>query len=338
MKFFDKRPANLDEHTAAARSRRIGVIGSIVIVVSLIAAGLLYLNPLGQRSYVAHMHNSGGVRPGDQIRIAGIPVGKVSSVGLDGTVVKMTFEVTRSLVLGSDSTVEVKLLTPLGGHYVALDPKGVIPLGDRVIPPEQTATPFEVNDVIQEATPLIQKVDGDVIHDTFSEIANAANKYPDALRNVIQTANELTTSLSQVTADYHRGLDFVNDYASAFVAGRQQLVILAEQFALVGTRLASKSVEIVQFFSLLSRTRPPDRPIAGVLPRRSRTRRGRHRRNLRHAVRQSRRDRRGGRRFGADPAHRLPDAQRQRRHHRRERPAHARPGRLRSQHHQAVLT
>lgn len=252
MKFFDKRPANLDEHTAAARSRRIGVIGSIVIVVSLIAAGLLYLNPLGQRSYAAHMHNSGGVRPGDQIRIAGIPVGKVSAVGLDGTVVKMTFEVTRSLVLGSDSTVEVKLLTPLGGHYVALDPKGVIPLGDRVISPEQTATPFEVNDVIQEATPLIQKVDGDVIHDTFSEIANAANKYPDALRNVIQTANELTTSLSQVTADYHRGLDFVNDYASAFVAGRQQLVILAEQFALVGTRLASKSVEIVQFFSLLS--------------------------------------------------------------------------------------
>ena len=221
-------------------------------MISLIAAGLLYINPLGQRTYTAHMESSGGVGPGDEIRIAGIPVGKVTSVGLDGTVVKMTFEVTRSLVIGSDSTLEVKLLTPLGGHYVALDPKGVIPLGDKVIPPEQTATPFEINDVIQEATPLIQEVDGDVINDTFSEIANAANKYPDALRDVIQTANTLTTSLSQVTEDYHRGLDFVNDYASAFVAGRQQLVIMAEQFAIVGTRLTSKSVDIIAFFALLS--------------------------------------------------------------------------------------
>jgi len=252
MKFFGSRRANLDEHTAGVRSRRIGIVGAIVVIAALAAAGVLYVNPVGLRGYTAHMASSGGVRPGDEVRIAGIPIGKVTSVGLDGTVVKMMFELTRSIVVGSDSTLEVKLLTPLGGHYVALDPKGATPLGDKVIPPQQTATPFEINDVIQEATPLIQKVDGNVIHDTFSEIANAANKYPDALRNIIHTANTLTTSLSQVTDDYHRGLDFVNDYASAFVAGRQQLVILAEQFALVGTRLTSKSADIIEFFSLLS--------------------------------------------------------------------------------------
>ncbi|KUH82136.1 MULTISPECIES: MlaD family protein [unclassified Mycobacterium] len=253
MRLFRRnRPALLDEHAAGARSRRIGVIGSLLIVVSLVAAGALYVNPLGQRSYTAHFESSGGARPGDEIRIAGIPVGKVTSIGLDGTVVKMTFEVTKSLVIGSDSTLEIKLLTPLGGHYVALDPKGIHPLGDKVIPPQQTATPFEINDIIQEATPLIQEVDGDVIHDTFSEVANAANKYPDALRDVLQTANTLTTSLSQVTADYHRGLDFLNEYSSAFVAGRQQLVVMAQQFALVGARLTTKSVEIVEFFSLLS--------------------------------------------------------------------------------------
>jgi phospholipid/cholesterol/gamma-HCH transport system substrate-binding protein len=176
----------------------------------------------------------------------------VTSVGLDRTVVRMTFEAARNITVGSQSTIEVKLLTPLGGHYVALDPKGDIPLGHNVIPPENTATPFEINDIIQGATPLIRKVDGTVIYDTTREIANAANNYPDALRNVIQTANALTGSLASVTDDYHRGLDFANEYGSAFVAGRGQLKALLQQFALVGTRLTSKSADIIELFTLLA--------------------------------------------------------------------------------------
>lgn len=249
---FARRRAVLGERDAAVRSRRYGIIGVIVIVTALVTAGVAYVNPTGQTGYTAHLRTSGGVRPGDEVRIAGIPVGKVTGVRLDRTLVEMKFNVTRSVVLGSESTLEIKLLTPLGGHFVALVPRGSFALGQNVIPPERTATPFEINDIIQAATPVIKEVDGQVIHDTFTEIANAANKYPDALRNVIQTADTLTTTLSKTTADFHRGLNLVNEYSSAFVAGRQQLVTLAEQFALIGRRLTSKSADIIEFFSLLS--------------------------------------------------------------------------------------
>ncbi|MCV7228366.1 MlaD family protein [Mycolicibacterium komossense] len=247
-----KRRPVLDDHAAAVRSRRFGVIGVITIVCALVTAGVTYVNPAGQTRYAAHLPVSGGVRPGDEVRIAGIPVGKVTGVRLDRTLVEMKFDVSQSIAVGSESTVEIKLLTPLGGHYVALVPRGETPLGHNVIPPQHTTTPFEINDIIQAATPEIKKVDGQVIHDTFTEIANAANKYPDALRDVIQTADTLTTSLSQTTADFHRGLDFINDYSSAFVAGRQQLVTLSEQFALIGRRLTSKSADIVEFFGTLA--------------------------------------------------------------------------------------
>jgi phospholipid/cholesterol/gamma-HCH transport system substrate-binding protein len=251
MIFGRHRPV-LDEHAAAVRSRRYGIIGVIVIVTALVTAGVAYVNPTGQTKYAAHLASSGGVRPGDEVRIAGIPVGKVTGVRLDRTLVEMNFDVNRSVTVGSESTLEIKLLTPLGGHYVALVPRGSFPLGQNVIPPQHTATPFEINDIIQAATPEIKEVDGQVIHDTFTEIANAANKYPDALRDVIRTADTLTTSLSQTTADFHRGLDFINEYSSAFVAGRQQLVTLSEQFALIGRRLTSKTADIVEFFGLLS--------------------------------------------------------------------------------------
>jgi phospholipid/cholesterol/gamma-HCH transport system substrate-binding protein len=254
------RRGALDERAAVARSRRHGVIGVLVIVVSLAATAMAYLNPTGHTRYTAHMANSAGVRIDDQVRIAGIPVGKVTSVRLDGAFVEMQFDVESSVPVGSDSTLDIKLLTPLGGHYVSLDPKGASPLGRNVIPPSRITLPFEINDIIQAATPVIKEVDGDVIHDTFTEVANAANNYPDAVRDLIGSADSLTASLSTSTTDFHRSLDFVNDGLQAVVVNRDQLITLVEQFAVLGRMYTSKAVDIVEFFGLLKElTRMLDR-------------------------------------------------------------------------------
>jgi phospholipid/cholesterol/gamma-HCH transport system substrate-binding protein len=256
MVFWDKRLRRqrpvLDEHAAAIRSRRHGIVGVVVIVAALAVTAMAYLNPTGQTGYTAHLPNSGGVRVGDQVRIAGIPVGKVTSVRLDGAVVEMKFDIKGSVVVGSQSTLDIKLLTPLGGHYMALDPKGDIPLGRNVIPPQRVALPFEVNDIIQAATPLIKEVNGQVIHDTFTEVANAANTYPDAVRDLLRSANALTMSMSKSTADFHRSLDFTNNGLRAAVAERKQLITLFEQMDVLGKMYTSKTVDIVEFFSLLN--------------------------------------------------------------------------------------
>jgi phospholipid/cholesterol/gamma-HCH transport system substrate-binding protein len=256
MVFIDKRQrrrrALLDEHAAAARSRRHGIVGVVAIVAALAATAMAYLNPTDQSGYTANLSNSGGVRVGDQVRIAGIPVGKVTSVRLDAAVVEMKFDVMRSVAVGSESTLDIKLLTPLGGHYVALDPKGDIPLGRRVIPPQRVALPFEVNDIIQAATPLIKEVNGQVIHDTFAAVANAANKYPDAIRDLLRSADALTTSMSKSTSDFHRGLDFANNGLRAMVAHRKLLITLIEQMDILGKAYTAKTVDIVEFFGLLN--------------------------------------------------------------------------------------
>ena len=251
-RWLARRRAAPDERATASRNRRNGIVGLVVIVAALAATAMAYLNPTDQNGYTAHLANSGGVRVGDQVRIAGIPVGKVTSIRLDAAVVEMKFDVERSVVVGSESTLDVKLLTPLGGHYVALDPKGVIPLGRNVIPPQRVTLPFEVSDIIQAATPLIKEVNGQVIHDTFTEVANAANKYPDAIRDLLRSANALTTSMSKSTNDFHRSLDFANNGLRAMVAGRKQLITLVEQLDILGRAYTSKAVDIVEFFGLLN--------------------------------------------------------------------------------------
>lgn len=122
--------------------------------------------------------------------------------------------------------------------------------------------PFEVNDIIQAATPpVVKEVDGTVIHDTFAQVANAANRYPpDAVRNLLQSADKLTESMSRSTTDFHRGLDFVNDGLRAMTAGRAQLITLFEQFDILGKMYTSKAVDIVEFFALIKElTRVLDR-------------------------------------------------------------------------------
>jgi phospholipid/cholesterol/gamma-HCH transport system substrate-binding protein len=254
------RHGSLDERTTAVRNRRNGIIGVIVIIASLAGTAMAYLNPTDQAGYTAHMPNSAGLRAGDQVRIAGIAVGKVTSVRLDGALVEMKFDIENSVKVGSDSTLDIKLLTPLGGHYVALDPKGALSLGRNGIPPQRVTLPFEVNDIIQAATPVVKEVNGQVIHDTFAEVANAANRYPDAVRNLLQSADRLTESLSKSTADFHRGLDFVNDGLRAMTAGRAQLIALFDQFDILGQMYTSKAVDIVEFFGLIKElTRVLDR-------------------------------------------------------------------------------
>ena len=248
---FGGRRGMLDERATAIRNRRNGIIGVVLIVSSLAGTAMAYLNPTDQAGFTAHLPNSAGLRAGDQVRVAGIPVGKVTSVRLDGALVEMKFDVENSVAVGSDSTLDVKLLTPLGGHYVALDPKGTLPLGRNGIPPQRVTLPFEVNDIIQAATPVVKKVDGKVIHDTFTEVANAANRYPDAVRNLLQSADALTESMSKSTVDFHRGLDFVNDGLRAMTAERAQLITLFEQFDILGKMYTSKAVDIVEFFGLI---------------------------------------------------------------------------------------
>jgi phospholipid/cholesterol/gamma-HCH transport system substrate-binding protein len=250
----------LDDRAAAARSRRNGLIGIVLIVASVVVTVAAYFNPINQNNYTAHASTSGGLRSGDEIRIAGVGVGEVTSVRLDRNVVEIKFEVKQSVAVGSESTLDIKLLTPVGGHYIALDPEGPVPLGHNVIPTQHVKAAFETTDLLQAVTPLVRDINGQVLHDTFSQVANVVNKYPNALRDTLNSANELTRYLSKMDDDLHRGLGFVNDAVGSLAGEREQLIGLIDELALVGQRYTTKSVDIIEFFTLLKElTRMVDR-------------------------------------------------------------------------------
>src|SRR4051794_17437197 len=105
----------------------------IVGAVSLAAVGLLMLAAFraqdlpvigGGDTYYAAFAESGGLKADDEVRIAGVRVGKVDAVELDGDHVKVAFRINDDTGFGKKTSAAIKVKTLLGAMYLSLDPAG----------------------------------------------------------------------------------------------------------------------------------------------------------------------------------------------------------------------
>jgi phospholipid/cholesterol/gamma-HCH transport system substrate-binding protein len=89
----------------------IGAISISVIVLLLLAAFRAQDLPLigGGDRYTAAFTEAGGLKPEDEVRIAGVRVGKVETVELDGDHVKVTFRVKTDSSFGTETGAAIKV-------------------------------------------------------------------------------------------------------------------------------------------------------------------------------------------------------------------------------------
>ena len=111
----------------------IGAISLAVIAALILAAFRAQDLPLigGGDTYYAAFTEAGGLKPNDEVRIAGVRVGKVEKVELDGDHVKVTFRVETDAEFGTETGAAIKVKTLLGAMFLALEPAGRRPARRR---------------------------------------------------------------------------------------------------------------------------------------------------------------------------------------------------------------
>ncbi len=125
----------------------VGIVG--LLLLALIGFGAYRADSLpfiggGGTTYSADFTESAGLGEGDEVRIAGVKVGKVTGVSLDGAKVKVTFKV-KDAWIGNASTVGIAIKTLLGEKYLAVDPLGDSPQDpDERITASRTTSPYDV--------------------------------------------------------------------------------------------------------------------------------------------------------------------------------------------------
>lgn len=199
-----------------------GIAGLVLVVVAAILVSLATIVSLGSRTYTAKAYDAGAIGVGDDVRVAGIPVGKVTAVTLADDHVRIEIEIGSEVFVGSESTLSVRMLTVVGGNYVALTPSGSIPLADHEIryPVE---TPYNLPELFQDAIDPIDGMNGVPLRETFAELSDSLTESPDSIREMVAAADSLVGMLDRQNADVSRTLAMAEEYLTALNENRSSV-------------------------------------------------------------------------------------------------------------------
>ena len=174
-----KRLANQDPYKVGLAAVAAGaLLAGLVVLVSTVS--------FGTRTYTAHLQHTAGLRPGEDVQVAGVNVGQVKSIKLDGDDVLVTFELKRSIGLGQQTTAAVKVATLLGTHYLAVDPQGRGSLPGDSIPLAQTNVPYNLQDVIDLGTDALDKLDPALLAKALTTMSKTAEATQEDLGPALQ--------------------------------------------------------------------------------------------------------------------------------------------------------
>ena len=185
---------------------KVALVG-LTIIVAL--AGLAYRAddlPLigGGTTYTAHFREAAGLRPDDEVRVAGVKVGEVTGVELDGPKVEVTFRV-RDTWIGDRSTAGIMIKTLLGDKYLAVDPLGPSAQDpDRPIPLARTIAPYDVTKAFQDLSSTLDQLDTRLVAQSLESIADTFTNTPGHVREALDGLSALSKTISSRDAQLAR--------------------------------------------------------------------------------------------------------------------------------------
>ncbi|MFI1364505.1 MCE family protein [Streptomyces griseochromogenes] len=191
----------------------VGAVGLTVLALLTVAAFNADSLPLigGGETYGAAFSEAGGLKPGDEVRIAGVKVGKVEDVGLDGDHVEVTFKVKGHPALGTDTGASIRVKTILGAKYLALYPKGRGRLRPgSEIPLRRTVSAYDVVQAFSDLTTTTEDVDTDRLAKALDTISVTFQDSPGEVRASIKGLSRI----SRTVAARDRALRGLLDHAN----------------------------------------------------------------------------------------------------------------------------
>ncbi|MFD4431428.1 MlaD family protein [Nocardia sp. NPDC058497] len=213
----------------------------------LIAIGAVYVTGTSpERTYSAELTQAGSVRPGDDVRIAGIPVGTVTALTLLPDRVRMDFTVAADAFLGDQTTLDIRMLTFVGGYYVAVLPAGTKPLGAAVIPRERVILPYNLTQAFQDAVAPVRRIDGNILRQDLAALSTSIDKSPDAVRAAVRAAGDVVTILDEQNADISRTLAIADEYLTALDTNADVLAKLLITLGTLEQIIQTNKVQVAQ--------------------------------------------------------------------------------------------
>ncbi len=177
----------------------IGFAGIAVIALLMVAAFRADRLPIigAGDTYHAEFSEIGGLKEGNEVRVAGVPVGNVRGIELDGDKVRVTFKLDKGTELGSQTGAEIRIRTLLGAQFLALTPSGSGELEKgATIPQSRTIAPYDVVQAFSDLSTTTDALDVGQVSEALETLAGVAAETPEEFRGAIEGVSDLSSNLA----------------------------------------------------------------------------------------------------------------------------------------------
>ncbi|MFC5677474.1 MCE family protein [Aeromicrobium endophyticum] len=177
----------------------IGVIGLALIVAMMLGAFRADRLPIigSGDVYHAEFAEIGSLKSGNEVRVAGVSVGKVQDIALDGNKVKVTFRIDKGTKFGAETGADIRIRTLLGAEFLALTPKGKgqLPEGST-IPLERTIAPYDVVQAFSDLSRTTDQLDIPQLSEALTTLGDISEQTPAEFRAAIKGVSDLSRNLA----------------------------------------------------------------------------------------------------------------------------------------------
>ena len=187
-----------------AGTRTAVAVGAFTAVMLLVLAGLVIT--FGQfrfgpsTTYHAEFASASRLKTGQDVRIAGIAVGSVDDIEVDGDHARITFSVDRSQQLYTSSRAAIRYQNLVGDRYLEIanapgDLRQLAP--GATIPLSKTEPALDLDALLGGLRPVLKGLDGAKLNEVSNAIIELLQGKGGALADVLSNTGEFTQTLAQ---------------------------------------------------------------------------------------------------------------------------------------------
>jgi phospholipid/cholesterol/gamma-HCH transport system substrate-binding protein len=170
---------------------------AILLLLTFASLNIKDLPLIGQgATYTARFSESAGVLPDDDVRVAGIRVGTVTDLTLEGRDVLISFKAPDAWI-GDRTSASIEIKTVLGQKYIQLEPAGDRPLDpDQYIPRERTRAPFDVIQAFSQLTTTVEDINTDRLSESLGVLSETLDGAAGPVRGALDGLSRLSRTIS----------------------------------------------------------------------------------------------------------------------------------------------
>jgi phospholipid/cholesterol/gamma-HCH transport system substrate-binding protein len=238
----------------------IGLAGiAVAVLAALLAFNLQRFQ--GGTGYTAAFSEAAGLKPGEEVRIAGVKVGKVTGVDLAGDHVKVKF--TSDSPMGDQTRAQIKIKTLLGSHFLALEPAGSHRQAqDREIPMSRTTAPFDVVPALQAASEQLGQIDTKQLARSMDTLTRTLQGSPENIRRSLNGLQKISRAVASRDDQLNELLKHSANLTSTLAARSGDLAVLVRDAGLLLQEVNDRRQVIAQ---LLTGTVSLSQQITGTI-------------------------------------------------------------------------